>query len=113
MEGTDWHVSQTDVAIAGLGWLGVAVGGRAELEVWAHDGVGITTHQSLVPDLAKDWERPGFDRSTKMMAFGKRKAKEDDEKKRQSRQRAERLKERLQGGTLPPTSPEQPAAEQE
>lgn len=45
---------------AGLGWVGVGVGGDAELRVWAPPGVAVTTHDALVPDFARDLERPGF-----------------------------------------------------
>lgn len=34
--------------------------GNAALRVWAPPGVAITTHDALVPDLARDLERPGF-----------------------------------------------------
>ncbi|KAL4422880.1 hypothetical protein ABPG75_009077 [Micractinium tetrahymenae] len=58
--GDSWKASSVDVAIAGLGWVGVGVGGTAELRVWAPPGVAITTHDALVPDFAKELERPGF-----------------------------------------------------
>jgi hypothetical protein len=45
---------------AGLGWVGVGVKGWADLRVWTHKGVAITTHAALVPDYARDFERPGF-----------------------------------------------------
>jgi hypothetical protein len=40
--------------------VGVGVSGEAALRVWAPPGVAITTHDALVPDLARDLERPGF-----------------------------------------------------
>lgn len=40
--------------------MGVGVSGTAELRVWAPPGVAITTHDALVPDYAKELERPGF-----------------------------------------------------
>lgn len=46
--------------LVGLGWVGVGVNGVAALRVWAPPGVAITTHDALVPDLARDLERPGF-----------------------------------------------------
>lgn len=58
--GDSWKGSSVDVAIAGLGWVGVGVSGTAELRVWAPPGVAITTHDALVPDYAKELERPGF-----------------------------------------------------
>ena len=45
---------------AGLGWVGAGVKGEASLRVWAPRGVAITTHDALVPDFARDLERPGF-----------------------------------------------------
>ncbi len=38
----------------------MGVSGEANLRVWAPKGVAITTHDALVPDYAKDLERPGF-----------------------------------------------------
>ena len=49
-----------DVCIAGLGWVGV--GGEARLTVWAPPGVAITTRDALVPDFAKEFCKPGFDK---------------------------------------------------
>ena len=40
--------------------MGVGVNGAASLRVWAPPGVAITTHDALVPDFARDLERPGF-----------------------------------------------------
>lgn len=36
------------------------MGGTADLRVWAPPGVAITTHDALVPDYARELERPGF-----------------------------------------------------
>lgn len=58
--GNTFRESGTDVAIAGLGWVGIAVDGDMDLRVWALPGVAITTRSSLVPDLASDMQRPGF-----------------------------------------------------
>ena len=44
----------------GLGWIAAGVKGEANLRVWAPKGVAITMHDALVPDYAKDLERPGF-----------------------------------------------------
>lgn len=38
----------------------MGVRGEARLRVWAPRGVAITTHDALVPDYAKELERPGF-----------------------------------------------------
>ena len=45
----------------GLGWVGVGVGGNASFRVWTHEGVQVETRESLVPDMSRDLERPGFD----------------------------------------------------
>lgn len=96
LEGASWREASVDVAIAGLGWFGVTVDGRCELEVWAHDGVAITTHQALVPDHAKDWERPGYDTGAKMLAATKR--AEEEKKRRQEEREAERAKRKAGKG---------------
>jgi hypothetical protein len=58
--GDHWDRSGTDIAIAGVGWVAVGVKGAAKLRVWAPEGVSVTTHESLVPDYAKDFQRPGW-----------------------------------------------------
>lgn len=63
LEGNSWKESSVDIAIAGLGWIAVGVKGRADLRVWVHKGVGLTTHASIVPDYAQSFERPGFSNS--------------------------------------------------
>ncbi|GAB4820166.1 hypothetical protein N2152v2_007212 [Parachlorella kessleri] len=60
VQGDSWRESSRDVAIAGLGWIAVGVKGEANLRVWAPKGVAITMHDALVPDYARDLERPGF-----------------------------------------------------
>ena len=60
IEGDIWKESSMDVAIAGLGWVAVGVSGEATLNVWAPPGVAITTREAMIPDFAKDLERPGF-----------------------------------------------------
>ncbi|KAI8473852.1 MAG: hypothetical protein J3K34DRAFT_383481 [Monoraphidium minutum] len=60
VSGGAWDRSSADVAIAGLGWVGVGVKGEAKLRVWAPDGVAVTVHDALVPDYAKDFQRPGW-----------------------------------------------------
>lgn len=71
VEGFGWKKSSVDIAIAGLGWVGIGVDGVAEFAVWAPQGVAITTHGALVPDYAKDFERPGFGTAAKMEKAGK------------------------------------------
>ena len=38
VEGKSWKESSTDIAIAGVGWLGIGVAGLASFDVWTHDG---------------------------------------------------------------------------
>ena len=47
----------------GLGWVAVGVKGPADLKLWVHKGVGVTTHASILPDYAQALERPGFSNS--------------------------------------------------
>ena len=61
-QGDSWKESSVDVAIAGLGWVAVGVGGEAKLNVWAPPGVAITTREAMLPDFARELERPGFGR---------------------------------------------------
>ncbi|DBB17163.1 TPA: hypothetical protein ACH3X3_014236 [Trebouxia sp. C0006] len=63
LEGSNWKESSVDIAIAGLGWIAVGVKGPADLRLWVHEGVGVTTHASMLPDYAQALERPGFSSS--------------------------------------------------
>lgn len=56
-------------ACAGLGWIAVGVKGPADLRVWVHEGVSVTTHASILPDYARDLERPGFSQSNIKVAI--------------------------------------------
>ena len=60
--GDTWKESSVDVCIAGLGWLAVGVSGEARVTVWAPPGVAITTRDAIVPDFAKEFCKPGFDK---------------------------------------------------
>lgn len=60
--GDTWKESSVDVCIAGLGWLAVGVSGEARVKVWAPPGVAITTRDAIVPDFAKEFCKPGFDK---------------------------------------------------
>jgi len=71
--GEGWRQSSMDVAVAGLGWIGVALAGTATLRVWAPPGVAVTTRHSLIPDMAKELERPGFGLAAPAAAVGGRK----------------------------------------
>ena len=53
---------------AGLGWIAIGVKGPTDLRVWVHQGVGLTTHASVVPDYAQSFERPGFSNSNLKIA---------------------------------------------
>ncbi|CAL8464068.1 g3603 [Coccomyxa elongata] len=74
VQGTNWKQSSMDIAVAGLGWIAVGVSGEAQFTVWAHEGVAITTRTAVLPDYAKELERPGFgnkDRKLKAKAGSK------------------------------------------
>jgi len=60
--GDSWKQSSVDVCIAGLGWAAVGVSGEARLTVWAPPGVAITTRDAIVPDYAREFCKPGFDK---------------------------------------------------
>jgi len=38
------------------------VSGEARVKVWAPPGVAITTRDAIVPDFAKEFCKPGFDK---------------------------------------------------
>ena len=44
----------------GLGWISVGCKGQADFRLWTYSGVAVTTHDALVPDYAREFERPGF-----------------------------------------------------
>ncbi|KAK9844801.1 hypothetical protein WJX74_007024 [Apatococcus lobatus] len=58
--GDSWQLSSQDVAIAGLGWVAVALNGMAELQVWAPPQVAVTKRAALAIDLAREMQKPGF-----------------------------------------------------
>lgn len=61
VKGVGWSESSVDICIAGVGWLGVGANGTASFKVWAPPGISITTRTALIPDMAKEFCRPGFD----------------------------------------------------
>eukprot|EP00793_Prasinoderma_coloniale_P001755 PRCOL_00003561-RA len=65
----DWMAAQTDVCVAGLGWVGVGVKGTTRLRVWVPEGTAVTTRPAMIPDMADKWERPG--RSVAIKKAGK------------------------------------------
>lgn len=60
VSGDDWTRSSTDLAISGLGWVGVGVSGSASLRVWVPPGVGLTLRPPLAREFSKKMERKGF-----------------------------------------------------
>ena len=53
----------------------MGVKGPADLRLWVHEGVGVTTHASMLPDYAQALERPGFSSSNlKAAVKGKEKS---------------------------------------
>lgn len=88
VQGDTWRVSSTDICVAGLGWVGVGLTGVAEFRVWRADGIAVTTREALMPDFAKEFERPGWSRSTKAQSaarIGKRKQGGQGRKQKQRR----------------------------
>lgn len=73
--GDSWKESSVDIAIAGLGWVGVGVNGEASFRVWAPPNVAVTSRDALVPDYAKEFERPGFGEVKGLAAVSKKEKK--------------------------------------
>lgn len=72
VSGDAWDASSVDLAVAGLGWIGIGVKGTAVLQAWTYEGVAVTTHEAMVFDMAREFEKPGF---TAMKSPGKAKKK--------------------------------------
>ena len=68
--------------------MAVGVSGVATLRVWAPPGVAVTTHDALVPDYARDLERPGFGQV--LTAVGKSRQEEEARQAQQALKLAER-----------------------
>ncbi|EFJ17201.1 hypothetical protein SELMODRAFT_62387, partial [Selaginella moellendorffii] len=60
VHGDDWEASTVDIAVAGLGWVGLGLKGEAVIEVWTYEGVAVSTREALVYDYARIFETPGF-----------------------------------------------------
>jgi len=60
VQGNHWKRSSEDIAIAGLGWVSVGVSGQCEIRAWAPKSVLLFQRDALMPDYAKDLERPGY-----------------------------------------------------
>ncbi|CAK9189950.1 unnamed protein product [Sphagnum troendelagicum] len=72
VSGDAWDASSVDLAVAGLGWIGIGVKGTAVLQAWTYEGVAVTTHEAMVFDMAREFEKPGF---TAVKSPGKAKKK--------------------------------------
>ncbi|KAL2613716.1 hypothetical protein R1flu_025408 [Riccia fluitans] len=60
ISGEKWDQSSVDVAVAGVGWIALALSGSATLEVCTWEGVAVTVREAMVFDMAAVFERPGF-----------------------------------------------------
>ncbi|KAK2080751.1 hypothetical protein QBZ16_000605 [Prototheca wickerhamii] len=60
VQGANWRRSTQDVAIAGLGWVGVGLTGAAELAVWVPEGIDVAVRDALSREFAPTMERQGF-----------------------------------------------------
>lgn len=58
--GDSWERSSVDVALSGVGWVGIGLAGEAKIRVWTWQGIGVTLHEAMVYDFSKDLFRPGF-----------------------------------------------------
>ena len=54
VEGQSWRESSTDIAIAGVGWLGIGGRGSASFDVWTHEGEHFPVSlQSVSPSMIR------------------------------------------------------------
>lgn len=60
VEGSHWQRSSEDISIAGLGWMAVGVSGQCQVRAWAPKSVLVYQRMALMPDYAKEFERPGY-----------------------------------------------------
>jgi hypothetical protein len=67
VHGEDFQASQQDICIAGFGWVGVGLRGSTVLRVWSPRGIAVTRRAALLPDFAKDFERPGWSQNCKAL----------------------------------------------
>ena len=51
VQGKSWRESSTDIAIAGLGWIGVGVSGQAALNVWTYQGLPSSPSSAVRQDM--------------------------------------------------------------
>lgn len=95
-KGTDWRKSTVDIAVAGLGWVGVGCSGPARFRLWTLPGVAVTTHAALVPDYADEFERPGLS-SLLPKAAARGSTAQRDKERQERRERREALREERRG----------------
>ncbi|KAG6547208.1 hypothetical protein Mapa_011460 [Marchantia paleacea] len=60
ISGEKWDQSSVDIAVAGVGWIALALSGAATLEVCTWEGVAVTVREAMIFDMAAVFERPGF-----------------------------------------------------
>lgn len=82
--GDSWEQSSVDIAVAGLGWVGIGVKGTAVLMAWTYEGVAVTTHEAMVFDMAAIFEKPGFS-AQKLLTKGGKKSKDQKPKPKQTK----------------------------
>ena len=51
IEGDSWRESSADIAVAGLGWLGIGVKGRAAFHVWTPEGASTPALHCSLNDI--------------------------------------------------------------
>merc|ERR1711968_322376 len=66
-----WWKQNMEISVAGLGWVTVFPATATTIDVWSNDPESITTRQAFLEDNSHVWEKPGFDRSTKLLATAK------------------------------------------
>lgn len=65
VQGHRWDRGTVDICIAGLGWVTLGLQGEAELTIWRHQGIAVTTRDALLPKYAEDFEKPGWSSNCK------------------------------------------------
>lgn len=67
VQGKDPLKPETDICIAGLGWVSVGLWGEATVKVWTPPGIAVTRRAALLTTYAKDFERPGWSNNSKSL----------------------------------------------
>ncbi|KAJ3683351.1 hypothetical protein LUZ60_013578 [Juncus effusus] len=60
LSGETWDKNCADVAVSGLGWVGIGLKGEAVLGVWTYEGVEVVLRGSVLHRRAPFFEEPGF-----------------------------------------------------